>query len=123
MALNYLITGGAGFIGSNYVHRLVQRGAHVTIYDNLSRAGAPRNLDWLKKDFGDKVVFHGAIDEQEVLPFGSVSDVKKEVKHKIEVLGKSGGYILAACHEIQNDTPVENIIAMYDAAMEYGGYE
>ena len=54
MALNYLVTGGAGFIGSNYVHRLLQRGAHVTIYDNLSRAGAPRNLDWLKKDFGEK---------------------------------------------------------------------
>ena len=52
MALNYLITGGAGFIGSNYVHRLLQRGANVTVYDNLSRAGAPRNLDWLKKDFG-----------------------------------------------------------------------
>ena len=54
MALDYLVTGGAGFIGSNYVHRLLQRGAHVTIYDNLSRAGAPRNLDWLKKDFGEK---------------------------------------------------------------------
>ncbi len=76
----------------------------------------------LKQDFGDKVVFHGAIDEQEILPFGSVSDVKKEVKHKIETLGKDGGYILAACHEIQNDTPVENIIAMYESALEYGRY-
>jgi CDP-paratose 2-epimerase len=52
MSLNYLITGGAGFIGSNYVQRLLQRGVNVTVYDNLSRAGAPRNLDWLKKDFG-----------------------------------------------------------------------
>ena len=40
MARNYLITGEAGFIGSNYVHRLVERGENVTI-DNLSRAGAP----------------------------------------------------------------------------------
>lgn len=53
MARNYFITGGAGFIGSNYVHRLVQRGENVTIYDNLSRAGAPRNVDWLKQEFGD----------------------------------------------------------------------
>src|SRR5512141_2569554 len=53
MALNYLVTGGAGFIGSNYVHRLVERGEKVTVYDNLSRAGAPRNLEWLKKDFGE----------------------------------------------------------------------
>jgi CDP-paratose 2-epimerase len=53
MARNYFITGGAGFIGSNYVHRLVQRGENVTVYDNLSRAGAPRNVDWLKQAFGD----------------------------------------------------------------------
>src|SRR5574342_735583 len=52
MARNYLVTGGAGFIGSNYVHRLVQRGETVTIYDNLSRAGAPRNIAWLEQTFG-----------------------------------------------------------------------
>jgi CDP-paratose 2-epimerase len=52
MKKNYLITGGAGFIGSNYVHRLLKRGEAVTIFDNLARAGAPRNLDWLKKEFG-----------------------------------------------------------------------
>jgi len=53
MARNYLVTGGAGFIGSNYVHRLVQRGESVTIYDNLSRAGAPRNMAWLKDQLGE----------------------------------------------------------------------
>jgi CDP-paratose 2-epimerase len=54
MSKNYFITGGAGFIGSNYVSRLLERGEKVTIYDNLSRAGAPRNLAWLKDKFGDK---------------------------------------------------------------------
>ena len=53
MNQHYLVTGGAGFIGSNYVHRLVQRGEKVTIYDNLSRGGAKRNLDWLKQTFGE----------------------------------------------------------------------
>jgi CDP-paratose 2-epimerase len=52
MSKNYFITGGAGFIGSNYVHRLLERGENVTIYDNLSRAGAPRNLAWLQETFG-----------------------------------------------------------------------
>jgi len=53
MSKNYLITGGAGFIGSNYVHRLLTRGEKVTIYDNLSRDGSVRNLEWLKQTFGE----------------------------------------------------------------------
>lgn len=52
MSRNYFITGGAGFIGSNYVHRLLQRGENVTVYDNLSRAGAPKNVAWLAETFG-----------------------------------------------------------------------
>lgn len=52
MSKNYLITGGAGFIGSNYVHRLLLRGENVTIYDNLSRAGAPKNMAWIEETFG-----------------------------------------------------------------------
>ncbi|HET9906498.1 MAG TPA: GDP-mannose 4,6-dehydratase [Anaerolineales bacterium] len=53
MARNYFVTGGAGFIGSNYVHRLVERGEQVTIFDNLSRGGAPRNIAWLQETFGN----------------------------------------------------------------------
>ncbi|HEY5156639.1 MAG TPA: GDP-mannose 4,6-dehydratase, partial [Anaerolineales bacterium] len=52
MSRKFLITGGAGFIGSNYVSRLLDRGENVTIYDNLSRAGAPRNLAWLQDKYG-----------------------------------------------------------------------
>ncbi len=50
--MHYLITGGAGFIGSNYVRRLLERGERVTVYDNLSRKGADANLRWLQAEFG-----------------------------------------------------------------------
>jgi CDP-paratose 2-epimerase len=54
MSRHFLITGGAGFIGSNYVDRLLSRGEQVTVYDNLSRAGAPLNIDWLRAKHGEK---------------------------------------------------------------------
>jgi CDP-paratose 2-epimerase len=54
MSRQYLITGGAGFIGSNYVARLLQRGEQVTIFDNLSRGGSRLNLEFLRETYGDK---------------------------------------------------------------------
>jgi CDP-paratose 2-epimerase len=53
MARNFLVTGGAGFIGSNYVARLVRRGENVTIFDNMSRGGSKLNLQWLRSEFGN----------------------------------------------------------------------
>ena len=46
------ITGGAGFIGTNYAARLLARGDRVIVYDNLSRIGTPRNIEWLRETFG-----------------------------------------------------------------------
>lgn len=54
MPKNFLITGGAGFIGCNYAERLLKRGEHVTVYDNLSRPGTPKNMQWLKESYGMK---------------------------------------------------------------------
>jgi CDP-paratose 2-epimerase len=54
MSKTILITGGAGFIGTNYTARLLERGDSVIIFDNLSRAGTPRNIAWLKESFGEE---------------------------------------------------------------------
>jgi uroporphyrinogen decarboxylase len=74
----------------------------------------------LKRDFGSQIIFHGAMDNQRTLPFGSCEDVRREVLENLSILGRGGGYILAPCHNIQPITPPENIVAMYEAGREYG---
>lgn len=76
----------------------------------------------LKTLYADKIVFHGAVDNQYTLPFGTPDDVRQEVIDNINMLGKDGGYILAPCHNIQPNTPLDNILAMYETAYEYGFY-
>ncbi len=74
----------------------------------------------LKHDFGDRVVLHGGVDNQYTLPFGNIDEVRAEVIQNIEILGQAGGYILAPCHNIQEISPPENIVAMYEAGYTYG---
>ena len=74
----------------------------------------------LKRDFGDRLIFHGGMDNQYTLPFGSPAEVRQEVLDNINILGKNGGYILAPCHNIQPISPPENVVAMYQAGYEYG---
>ena len=71
--------------------------------------------DWrLKDEFGDMLCFHGGIDNIHTLPCGTPQEVQKEVKDRIHVLGKNGGYIVTSTHHIQSNTPPENVNAMYD---------
>jgi uroporphyrinogen decarboxylase len=76
----------------------------------------------LKRDFGGKIVLHGGMDNQYTLPFGTVDEVRREVEDNLRLLGAGGGYILAPCHNIQANTPPENVVAMYETAFELGRY-
>ena len=76
----------------------------------------------LKRDFGDKLVFQGGVDNQITLARGSVADVRREVEENIRIFGKGGGYILGPCHNIQSISPPENVVAMYETAYELGAY-
>ncbi len=76
----------------------------------------------LKERFKDRISFHGGIDVQKVLPNANVEEVHQEVAKRIWDLGRSGGYIIAPCHNINVDIPVENSLAMFDAAKELGQY-
>ena len=81
------------------------------------------DLDALKASFGERICFHGGIDNQQTLPLGTPDDVRAEVKRLIGSLASDRtGYILAPCHNIQSITPVENVVAMYAAAQEVGRF-
>jgi len=74
---------------------------------------------FLKKEYGKDLVFFGGIDVQQLLPFSTPEEIKKEVKRIIDILGKGGGFIAAPAHNIQPNTPVENVIAFFDAVKQY----
>ncbi|MDF1513656.1 MAG: uroporphyrinogen decarboxylase family protein [Anaerolineae bacterium] len=73
----------------------------------------------LKRLYGNRVIFHGGIDNQHVLPFGTVDEVRTEVQYCMDTLGAGGeGYIVCSCHNVQPGTPVQNILAMVEKVKE-----
>ncbi len=91
----------------------------LDILDPIQPKAAEMDAENLKSRFGNRLTFHGGIDEQELLPRGTPSKIRQEVKRLIQILGKEGGYIVCPAHAIQPDTLVENILAMYEVANEY----
>ena len=83
---------------------------------------AAANMDTrrLKQEFGRDLTFWGAIDTQHVLPLGTPAEVREEVRHQIDDLGDGGGYVLCPVHNVQPEVPPENLVAMFEAALEYG---
>jgi uroporphyrinogen decarboxylase len=76
----------------------------------------------LKHEFGDQLSFWGSVDTVNVLPRGSRAEVEAEVRQRVQDLAPGGGLILAGVHNIQPDVPPENIVAMSEAAREFGRY-
>ena len=76
----------------------------------------------LKEDFGKDLVFQGGVDIKNVLNKGTVADVRREVRLRIEQMGDGGGYILAPAHNFGNDIPLENMLAFFEAGQELGQY-
>lgn len=74
----------------------------------------------LQGRFGGRITFHGGIDEQRLLPYGTADEVRRETIRVMETLGEDGGYVVAPAHAIQPDTPPENIVALYDTALGAG---
>jgi len=72
----------------------------------------------LKARYGTKLIFHGGVENQKVLPFGSADDVRRETRECLRTLGAGNeGYIVCSCHNIQAGTPIENVLAMVDTVI------
>jgi uroporphyrinogen decarboxylase len=71
----------------------------------------------LKTQYGNQLTFHGGIDIIKTLPRGTTDQVQQEVRARVEALGQGGGYIMCSSHHIQPDTPLDNVVAMYNPAL------
>ena len=81
------------------------------------------DLGRLKADFGDKMLFNGAIDSQHVLIEGTPKSVRRQTREVLEIMKPGGGYVAGASHDtILEETPVENVLAMFEAIREFGAY-
>lgn len=93
----------------------------VDLLNPLQPDAKNMDLQKIKDEFGDKISFHGGVDIMRTLPKGKPEQVQAEVKNRVNILGKNGGYILCSSHHIQPDTPIENVIAMYDPKLRHLG--
>lgn len=77
----------------------------------------------LKKEFGKDITFWGGgCDPQKILPYGSPKDIEQEVRKRIDDFAPGGGFVFASVHNIQANTPPQNIQIMFETALEYGRY-
>lgn len=89
----------------------------IDILNPIQWRCAGMERDGLARDYGGRLIFHGAIDNQQTLPFGTPEEVRAEVRETAELF-RGCRWICGPCHNIQPVTPVENILAMYEAAHE-----
>jgi len=94
----------------------------VDILNALQPTAANMNLGKIKTTFGTRASLFGGIDTQNVLPFGSLNDVEKEVQRVMTAAARGGGYIVSGAHNIQPDTSVEKIVKLFEWSKKYGAY-
>lgn len=97
--------------------------AGVDVLNPVQTSAANMDPDRLKREFGERIVFWGGgIETQSTLPFGTSEQVRAEVAERMRIFGAKGGYVFNTIHNIQAKTPVANLVAMFEAAKEYGQY-
>lgn len=105
-----------------FIPDLIEIGVDILNPVQVSAAGMEDTAK-LKREFGRDLTFWGGVvGPQHTLPFGTAEDVRQEARRRIEDLAPGGGFVCAPVHNIQNFVPPENILALFDMALEYGVY-
>lgn len=94
----------------------------IKAVDTLQPEAKDMSPKYLKEHFGGRLVFHGCISTTGALSFGTTQDVIDDVRQTLETMMPGGGYCFAPTHSLQDNTPVENVVVMYEAAHMYGRY-
>jgi uroporphyrinogen decarboxylase len=94
----------------------------VDVLDPVQTRAKNMNALYLKLKYGSRISFHGGIDTQGILPFGSADEVAEEVRRKLECFAPGGGYILCPTHNVQGDVPGHNVMALLNTGHDYGRY-
>jgi uroporphyrinogen decarboxylase len=90
--------------------------------DTLQPEAANMAPEYLKASFGSRLCYRGCISTAGPLAYGAPEEVREYVRHTLEIMMDGGGYHFAPTHQIQDNTPVENVVAMYQAAHDFGVY-
>lgn len=101
----------------NFIPLLIEAGIDVLNPIQHICPGMERTA--LKRDFGDRLIFHGGVENQHALPHGTPEEVRAETLACLETLGAGGGYLPCSCHNIQAGTPIENILAFIHTVHAY----
>jgi len=94
----------------------------ITIVDTLQPEATDMSPAYLKSRWGDRLTFHGCISTAGPVAYGTVEDVRRNMRETLEVMMPGGGYCMSPTHCLQENSPTENVVAMYEAAREYGMY-
>ncbi len=99
---------------------LIESGFDILNPVQISAAGM--EAEKLKEKYGDQLVFWGGgIDTQSTLPFKTPQQVREQVLRNCEIFSRNGGFVFNSVHNIQGNTPIENVVAMIDAVHEFNG--
>jgi uroporphyrinogen decarboxylase len=94
----------------------------IGVVDTLQPEAKDMAPAYLKKRYGDRLAFHGMISTAGPVAYGTVADVVRNCRETLEIMMPGGGYAFAPTHQLQDNSPTENVVAMYETARQYGRY-